>query len=138
MNAADIAGYTYQADVYCPDCISQQVNGAAQRFGTVPGPVAWETTEEYLARIANMMGIDPEQEETYDSDDFPKVVFVDQCCDGGEHTECGRCGEDLLGHDPEGDAADRAVEAYQDRRAEYAEERFKREAFGGIDRRYEL
>jgi hypothetical protein len=46
-----------------------------------------------LNRIArDWFGIDREDERTFDSDTFPKVVFADQI-EGGEY--CGGCGTEL-------------------------------------------
>jgi hypothetical protein len=75
----DVVGYAYQADIWCPECI-------AKKFA--PGQQA---TEAALDHAAEQRGIDRYDEATFDSDDFPKVVFRDQV----EDEACGRCGRPL-------------------------------------------
>ncbi len=65
QKAWDIVGYTFQADNYCPGCIIDQLP-------TGPGQ--------------------PYDETTFDSGDFPKVIFSSQLEDT-EH--CGACGWEL-------------------------------------------
>jgi hypothetical protein len=65
-----IVGYTYQADVWCPDCIVNEL-----------GP---------LDEAAEKRGIDAMDEHSYDSGDFPKVIFSamieddEYCCQCNE------------------------------------------------------
>ena len=55
----------------------------------VPGP-HHEDAEQYLARVAGFFGIaDREDEWTFDSGDFPKVVFSWQIEDTEHCAECG-------------------------------------------------
>lgn len=88
-----ISAYTYRADHYCGDCVMQLVAEAVDSTGhIVPGP-HYEDAEQYLARVAGFFGIrDREDEHTFDSGDFPKVVFSWQI-ESTEH--CGECGEEL-------------------------------------------
>lgn len=100
-----IAGYTYQADQLCPEC-------TRKRLGFGPGtanPHDDLTVEERLTSIANRLGIDRDDERSFDSDDFPKVIFSHQlrCESFLEHERCGDCGVTLCGA-PE--PADRASE----------------------------
>lgn len=83
----DIVGYTYQADIYCPDHIVQQIDGEAP-VDDIGGAV-----EEKLDYIAGAFGFDREDERTFDSGDFPKVVFRDQL--DGAIDYCSTCGEEL-------------------------------------------
>lgn len=82
-HATDIAGYSYQADTYCPSCIVAAVTG-------IGCPCPDSDTENHLDGIAAGRGIDRYDERSYDSGDFPKVIFVsdlegDDCCAcGGE------------------------------------------------------
>lgn len=73
MHATTIVGYTYDADTYCDGCTVDML-----------GP---------LDELAESLGIDPEDERSYDSSDFPKVIFADSVEDD-EH--CGRCHELLI------------------------------------------
>lgn len=82
-----ITGYIFRADTYCPSCIGQPV---ADSLGYVPegeGLNRWQV-EEMLDTLAETLGVDRQNESSFDSDDFPKVVLsVDD--DG---ITCGRCG----------------------------------------------
>lgn len=77
--ATDIVAYTYNADIYCPACILQAM-GVLQPNGT---------TEWALDSLALDRGIDRYDERTFDSGDFPKVVFASDL----EGELCGMCGE---------------------------------------------
>jgi len=99
VKAFDIAGYTYNADTYCPDCIIAALpTGDGQAFdgwATVAPFDGWATivlpmsTEDNLSEIAYAFQIDRMDERSYDSGDFPKVIFEssveDDIC-----TTCGR------------------------------------------------
>lgn len=80
-----IAGYTYRADVYCPACI---VEAVTSRLLINPSP-----TEHRLNDLAEQRGIDRMDEYSFDSDEFPKVIFSVQvdddefCCVCGEEVE---------------------------------------------------
>jgi hypothetical protein len=73
VHATTVVGYTYAADTYCHDCIVDVI-----------GP---------LDERAEALGIDTDDERSYDSDDFPKVVFASQVEDA---EYCGSCHELLL------------------------------------------
>lgn len=92
--STDIAGYTYQADIYCPECT--QTIAAHGLEDKVPQGDPWQNTgtgeqsaEDLLDRWAQSLGIDRYDERSYDSDDFPKVVFDDSLLEEGE--VCGNC-----------------------------------------------
>lgn len=86
MKSYDIVGYTYKADIYCTDwdCIVMEV---LKDMG-IEGHGLSTDTEDALERLATTSGIDRMDERTYDSGDFPKVVFADML-DGSEY--CGSC-----------------------------------------------
>lgn len=100
MKSYDIVGYTFNADQYCPEHIVEQLDGQA--------PVVGSEAESKLDYIAGMLGIDRQDEHSYDSGDFPKVIFADSVHDGcsadngyepGQCGDrCGACGE-FLGDD---------------------------------------
>jgi hypothetical protein len=76
MHATDIVAYTYQAETLCPACTLYALN--------VPVALrAEQSCESILETLAVARGIDIFNERTFDSGDFPKVVFADQlnCCD---------------------------------------------------------
>ena len=85
-----IVGYTYRAENYCLGCIVAQLT-------TNPGDVHHSerqtgNTEEHLNLLARLAGIDREDEYTFNSDYFPKVIFSTQV-ENAE--ECGMCGDIL-------------------------------------------
>lgn len=90
-----IVGYAFQAEILCPGCtIKALPTGEGQSFD------GWEdmstppmSAEANLSEIAAVFGIDREDEATFDSGYFPKVVFSDQAEEG---EECGHCGEALV------------------------------------------
>lgn len=85
----DIVAYTYKADIYCPaDTIQMLVDDG------IAAPAAlWDMSpEEALDQIAGSLAIARDDEHSFDSDEFPKVVFRDQLEDE-EH--CGKCHGEL-------------------------------------------
>ena len=64
----DVVGYTFRADLYCPGCA---LIVAAER------PLA-SSVEAQLDLIAVRSGMDRQDERSFDSGDFPKVLFRDQ------------------------------------------------------------
>lgn len=76
----DIVGYDYQADTYCDHCICIAL-GSDIRKGTL-------STEAYLDLVAIARAVDRMNEHSFDSGEFPKVIFADN----GEF-ECASCGE---------------------------------------------
>jgi hypothetical protein len=72
--ATEIAGYTYRANMFSPaDLIAYLV----MRGDRSPGALGMDA-EDVLDQWAGEEGIDRDDETTFDSDDFPKVVFADQ------------------------------------------------------------
>lgn len=87
-NAADIAAYTYNADMWCESCICFKFE---QPEDEAPSAMR-HNAEAILDYAAKKRGIDRYDEHSYDSDEFPKVVFVSQI----EYDErCGECGCEL-------------------------------------------
>lgn len=70
----DIVAYTYKADVYMPEDLIERLiaDGIAS-----PGARGMYV-EEVLDQIAGANAIDRDDESSFDSDEFPKVVFRDQ------------------------------------------------------------
>ena len=107
MNSTAIVAYTFQADTHCVRCIvkvlpagdGQPFDGWALAEGADP-----MSTEANLSEIAAAFGIDREDESSFDSGDFPKVVFADSVNsstgeDGRvDYEHCGTCG-DCIAHD---------------------------------------
>lgn len=78
-----IVGYTYESHSFCEGC---KTNAFA--FVTNPNVPA----EAVLDRIALARGIDRHHEDTFNSDDFPKVITADNV-----HSDCVFCGGYLSG-----------------------------------------
>lgn len=95
MKSYDIVGYTYKADIYCPEHVGIEVARDIDKTGkTVIGQQNWETTEQYLDRVQGFLGIRNRYDEhSYDSDNFPKVIFADQTLEDSD--VCCECGEGL-------------------------------------------
>jgi hypothetical protein len=66
------AGYTYQAEVLCPPCMMRALG--------FPG---YSNAEETLDRLAERQGIDRDDERSFDSGEFPKVILS-----SGVHGDC--------------------------------------------------
>ncbi|MFA5709335.1 hypothetical protein [Mycolicibacterium sp.] len=90
MASTDIVGYTYQAENYCLRCVLAVVDYSADE--PAPGP---DFAERALDVAANLMDINRHDERSYDSNDFPKVIFDSQVEDADER--CGGCHESLIG-----------------------------------------
>lgn len=90
MNDYDIVAYSYRADEYCPACIIEKVNELAN-FGSLDW--ALFDTESWLVGAANILGINREDESSYDSDDFPKPCMRYQMEDyeDGTNRVCAEC-----------------------------------------------
>lgn len=84
-------GYTYRAAEYCPEHVVKAVldHDGLEGHGLSYIP------EEALDLLARLGGINRQDEYTFDSDDFPKVIFgyqvedADSCCE--------TCGKPLAG-----------------------------------------
>lgn len=83
-----IAAYTYKAEIYCPACLIEQLIAEGEA-----SPAARDMrVEDVLDQIAGANAIDREDEHTFDSDEFPKVVFGISLDD---HERCGSCAGEL-------------------------------------------
>lgn len=85
-----IVGYVYQADTFCPDHIVEQVDGQA--------PVTGEQVEAKLDYLAMMLGVNRQDEHSFGTRDFPKVITRQQAehdqgwDEEGKGSTCGVCG----------------------------------------------
>jgi hypothetical protein len=88
-----IIGYIYAADTYCPECIIGALptgeGGAFDGWALAPG-AAPMSTEDNLAEIAHVFGINRDDETTFVSDDFPKVI-VPSGDDATTRAYCAAC-----------------------------------------------
>lgn len=81
-----VVGYVFQADIFCPSCLEQALS-VRLRDALIVGA---ETLTEALDLLAAFDGVDNYDERTFDSGDFPKVIFSTD-----EPDQCGPCGEEL-------------------------------------------
>lgn len=91
VKLSDIAGYTYRADNYCPDCIKGIAISGIEGMGYFVVDPDEKSFMAFLSEWADLARIDPEDEYAYDSDDFPKVIFHSDA----EDATCGGCHESL-------------------------------------------
>lgn len=90
MNAAEIAGYTFDAELFHPNCLisvlvlNRELSPAALDMGN----------ERALDQHAAANGIDRADESSFDSSEFPKVVFVDQV--DADEDICAHCADYLI------------------------------------------
>lgn len=96
MNATTIVGYQFNAALYCKGCAHDALALASidllLREGKLVNPAL--SFEDFLNIIAADMGVDRQDESSFDSSTFPKVVFADSV---GSVDQCCVCEEVLLG-----------------------------------------
>lgn len=89
MQSFEVVGYIYQANIYCSGCIDDVVieslseDERSRINAFVPD----------MDEVAREFGFDPGDESSYDSDEYPKVFFSDQCVN---EERCGRCDRNLI------------------------------------------
>lgn len=89
--SSDIVGYTFQSELYCPEHIVAAVTATPEFEGWGLAAGVDMPVEANLSEIAAHFQIDRMDESSFDSAEFPKVVFRDQA-DG---STCDTCGEPL-------------------------------------------
>lgn len=94
MRATDIVGYTFNADQFHPECLRLPTGKGEAFDGWALADGVWMPVEQNLDEIAAAFGINRQDESTFDSGDFPKVIFASQVEDDDD--VCGRCGAPLL------------------------------------------
>lgn len=90
MKSWDVVGYHYNGDALCTDCARREAARHTAANGVRVHSVSAEVELDEWARIA---GIDRWDESTFDTDDFPKIVFASQA---NRSDVCGTCLENLL------------------------------------------
>lgn len=97
MRSDTIVAYTYKADIYCPECTvlaMLPITGGCTKGEIAVYPT--HNTEAILDVYAARMNIVRGCEWTFDSDNFPKVVFADQANEI-EQEYCGVCHREISG-----------------------------------------
>jgi hypothetical protein len=105
MKSFHIAAYSFNADIMCCDCVAQWAKNELMKEGYESDTVeeiamydglsydagVFGYRSEVLTRhLASIRKINLEDEYSWDSDDFPKVIFADQVED---KEYCGNCHE---------------------------------------------
>ncbi|MBP00281.1 MAG: hypothetical protein CMG34_03560 [Candidatus Marinimicrobia bacterium] len=80
----DITAYTFNADIWCVGCVEEHFE---RNHGIAPA-----TAEDMLDDYAEANGIDRMDEASFDSGDFPKVIFE---IDLDEVEICGWCHNEI-------------------------------------------
>lgn len=80
---SDIVGYTYKTENFCPACVVDRVS---------PGADVDMSTERWLDRLAEQLRIDRQDEYSFDSEDFPKIILSWQV---ETNETCENCGVEL-------------------------------------------
>ena len=108
MKSFHIAAYTHTAEIQCCDCVAEWASDELREEGYTlrdidlivqNNPLEYDSgvfgyrSEILLRKLAGLWQINLEDEYSFDSDDFPKVVFVDQIEDD---EYCGVCHEKIL------------------------------------------
>jgi hypothetical protein len=89
----DVVGYFYQASYCCPGCCLTSMLDATG--GCTPEEIAFyptHTEEALLDVYARRLGINRQDESTFDSFEFPKVIW--RAMVRGDR--CGICGAELV------------------------------------------
>ncbi len=74
MKAWDIIAYSYKADIFCPECT---LNTVSEDFGVGGKYGSYGAIEAELDELAEIANIDRYNEYSFDSDNFPKIIFAD-------------------------------------------------------------
>lgn len=86
--------YIFQAAIYCPDCICNEVLSVAEYDGWQLAKGIVMDTESNLNEIAAAFGINRMDETTFDSGTFPKVTFSAEWLEDGKEY-CGACDKEI-------------------------------------------
>lgn len=84
----EIAAYAYRAEMLCPACTIEALISAGDA-----APAARDMpAETVLDQCAGALAVDRDDEATFDSGEFPKVVHLDQVA---ADERCGACRQKL-------------------------------------------
>jgi len=85
MHATEIIGYTFASQIVCKQCLRKKAATVSEANGH---NAEFTPLEDLLDRWAKIDGVDREDEDSFDSDDFPKVTFE---TGDAKHESCGTC-----------------------------------------------
>jgi hypothetical protein len=90
MKLDTVVAYTFRADVVCPGCIIQELDNAYRCISPAAADMSVEGVLDQAAAYLADLVPDRHDESSFDSGDFPKVIFSDMI----EVAErCGVCHE---------------------------------------------
>jgi len=107
MKSYHIAGYVFHAEIQCCDCVAEWTSDELRQEGYTlrdvdlivqNNPLEYDSgvfgyrSEILLRKLAKLWQINLEDEYSWDSDDFPKLIFADQIED---NEYCGKCGDKI-------------------------------------------
>ena len=92
MSSFDVIGYTYAADNYCVDCMTDIATDRVFELDSERVYVHTRAALEVWARLAGITDVTDER--SYDCGDYPKVIFPFMVDEEPEH--CGRCGKEIV------------------------------------------
>jgi hypothetical protein len=91
MKSWTVVAYTFNAETVCLYCLWRKAAFAVEAAGHHNSEFVG--LEDLLDTWARSEGIDREDERSFDSDDFPKVVFADSVVDD---ETCDVCHDEIL------------------------------------------
>ena len=99
VRESTIVGYAYRADIWCGQCVRTELR---HRHPVTLGYHLCTydqecTLEEWIDKAGSRLGVDRQDEYSFDSDDFPKIVTLGHVdFHSNEDLDvCGECGEGL-------------------------------------------
>jgi hypothetical protein len=83
MNVDTIVGYVFKAETFCTEHMKLEVHRRLVKpLDIYDNETNKLDAELYLDAIANKLGINRVEESSFDSDDFPKIIFHSDEWDG--------------------------------------------------------
>lgn len=67
----EITGYVFKAETFCPRCLKRKM----YVDGFIDKTLKSQSTEDMLDLLADDLKVNRNDEWTFDSDNFPKVIF---------------------------------------------------------------
>lgn len=74
----DVVGYTYQGETYTPEGMLQVYRGSLGESQFDRITMGYTDTDQAIYFLSSELGFDFDDEDSYDSSQFPKRVFRDQ------------------------------------------------------------
>ena len=88
INSGGVKGYVFEADIWCPACMEEHLGRAGSKYQYAYS-LKLASAESMLDSWAKRVGFKRDNEHSFDSDEFPKVIL-----DQDEQEIC-KCGETI-------------------------------------------